>query len=225
MTLVVLEALKKVHDSEGNIVTTNIALKRLAKQGNLMAIEGLIIGMLQAGMEPNVVTYTTAIGACVKAEDSAMAYEWMRRMRSRNVLPNYHTYNTALAACLDGKLESTMRGSTIATEMIADVDREMKEGLKGSTEYNSVVPDLYTKVLSRSLMKQLRENWRNGDINMEVAKSTVRKPLLQLVDFEKSEAAAEAKKRKQENCDIDDDDCVDVTRVVQMAKEHRRMEV
>uniref|UniRef100_A0A7S3VEK2 SAP domain-containing protein n=1 Tax=Chaetoceros debilis TaxID=122233 RepID=A0A7S3VEK2_9STRA len=228
LTLVVLEALKKVHETEGNIVTTNIALKRLAKQGNLIAVEGLIIGMLQAGVEPNVVSYTTAIGGCVKAEDSAMAYEWMKRMRSRNVLPNYHTYNTALAACLDGKFESTARASTIATEMIGDVGREIAEGLKGTVEYNSVVPDKYTKVLARSLMKQLRENWRADDINIQVAKSTLRVSLLQLVDFEKTDAASEAKRRKEETCVADgDEECVDdvISRVVSMTKEHRRMEV
>eukprot|EP00557_Chaetoceros_sp_GSL56_P002345 CAMPEP_0176486580 /NCGR_PEP_ID=MMETSP0200_2-20121128/5644_1 /TAXON_ID=947934 /ORGANISM="Chaetoceros sp., Strain GSL56" /LENGTH=738 /DNA_ID=CAMNT_0017883291 /DNA_START=251 /DNA_END=2464 /DNA_ORIENTATION=- len=197
LTLVVLDAMKKVHQSEGNIVTTNIALKRLAKQGNLMAVEGLIIGMLQAGMEPNVVTYTTAIGACVKAEDSAMAVEWMRRMRSRLVMPNCYTYNTVLAACLDGKLESTIRASKVATEMLQDIQKELRDGLKGSSEYTSVIPDAYTKVLARSLMKQLRENWRSGEINMQVAKSTVRVPLLKLVDFDKSEAAAEIQKQKE----------------------------
>jgi pentatricopeptide repeat protein len=236
LTLEVLEAMKKVHESEGNIVTSNIALKRLAKLGNLMAVEGLIIGMLQSGLEPNVVTYTTAIGACVKAEDSAMAVEWLRRMRSRNVMPNYHTYNTVLAACLDGKLESTMRGSTVATEMLQDVEKELTIGTKGSSEYVSVLPDAYTKVLARSLMKQLRENWRADEINMQVAKSTVRVPLLKLVDFDKSEAAKEAQARKEklasamaelgEDVELDSENMnEDLAKVVAMAKAHRTMEV
>lgn len=198
LTQTVLDVLKKVHGKGGNIVTTNIALKRLAKLGNTMAVEGLIIGMLQENIEPSVVTYTTAIGACVNAEDSAMAQEWLRRMKSRNVMPNYYTYNTALAACLDGKLESTIRGSQIATEMLADIDKELANGLKGNPEYNSVIPDSYTKVLSRSLMKQLRENWRTNEINMAVAKTTIRVPLLKLVDFDKSEAAKAIEKGKLE---------------------------
>jgi pentatricopeptide repeat protein len=197
LTLEVLEALKKVHGTSGNIVTSNIALKRLAKLGNTLACEGLIIGMLEEGIEPSVVTYTTAIGACVKSGDSATAQEWLRRMRSRNVQPNYHTYNTALAACLDGKLECTTRGSAIATEMLADIDNELENGLKGNPEYHSVIPDKYTKVLSRSLMKQLRVNWRAGDINMAVAKATVRVPLLKLVDFERSEAAKAIENQKK----------------------------
>lgn len=34
-------------------------------------------------------------------------------------------------------------------------------------------------------MKQLRENWRSGDIDMTLAKTTTRIPFLKLVDFEK----------------------------------------
>lgn len=196
LTVEVLDTLRKVHGTTGNIVTSNIALKRLAKLGNTQACEGLIIGMLEENIEPNVVTYTTAIGACVQASDSKMAHEWVRRMRSRNVNPNYHSYNTALAACLDGTLESTARASTIASEMLADIDKELANGLKGNAEYYSVIPDSYTKVLSRSLMKQLRENWRKGDINMAVAKSTIRVPLLKLVDFERTEAAKAMKQEK-----------------------------
>lgn len=229
LTLVVLEALRKTHGTTGNIVTTNIALKRLAKLGNTIACEGLIIGMLQENIEPNVVTYTTAMGACVKAGDSTMAYEWMRRMRTRNVNPNYHTYNTALAACLDGKLESTVRGSTIATEMMVDVARELNVGFKGNADYNSSMPDSYTKVLARSLMKQLREHWRAGDINMSVAKSTLRVPLLKLVDFDKSEAAKSLQKQKDERVEDealeDDDTAIDLKTVNELTKEHRRMEV
>ena len=39
-------------------------------------------------------------------------------------------------------------------------------------------------------MKQLRENWRKGDIDMTLAKSTTRVPLLKLVDFDKTIDAA-----------------------------------
>jgi pentatricopeptide repeat protein len=196
---VVLEAMKKAHKTDGNIITFNIALKRLSKQGQVRACEGIMIGMLEAGVEPNVVSYTTCIGACAQIGDSAYAHEWLRRMRSRNVNPNFHTYNTALAACLDGKLQSTIRGSSIAREMMTDVAREMELGLNGPAEYNSVLPDLYTKTLARNLMKQLRDNWRAGDIDMAVAKATVRVPLLKLVDFEKSQGSAPT----LEHADID----------------------
>jgi len=196
LTLLVFEAMKSTHDTDGNTITFNIALKRLAKQGQTAACEGIIIGMLEAGIEPNVVTYTTAVGACVKAMDSVKAYEWLRRMRSRNVGPNFHTYNTALASCLDGSLEGSQRGSLIAEEMMQDVDNELIEGLKGPTDYASVIPDKYTKVLARKLLKQLRENWRSGDIEMQVAKLTVRVALKALVDFDRSEEATKIQKQR-----------------------------
>mmetsp|Transcript_2993 Transcript_2993/g.4268 ORF Transcript_2993/g.4268 Transcript_2993/m.4268 type:complete len:731 (-) Transcript_2993:96-2288(-) len=199
LTLLALEAMKKTHETEGNIITLNIALKRLAKQHNSLACEGLIIGMLQSGIEPNVVSYTTAMAACAsEPKDPKKAYEWLQRMRSRNVKPNFHSYNTALASCLDGKLESTQLASLIATEMYVDVERELTEGIKGSADLKSVLPDTYTKVLSRELMKQLRENWRSGDIDMKLAKTTTRVPLLKLVDFEKSEVMKEFKQKADE---------------------------
>ena len=116
------------------------------------------------------------------------------------------------------------------------VNNELTVGLKGSIEFTSVIPDSYTKVLARSLMKQLRTNWRAGDINMQVAKTTVRVPLLQLVDFEKSEAAEKVQKQKDdlaaaiaemgEDAQIDGEVLnLDLANVVAMAKAHRTMEV
>merc|ERR1719253_2098761 len=52
LTIPVLEAMKKIHETDGNIITFNIALKRLARLGNHWATEGIIIGMLQSGIEP-----------------------------------------------------------------------------------------------------------------------------------------------------------------------------
>lgn len=200
LTLGVLEAMKRTHNTEGNLITFNIALKRLAKMGNPLACEGIIIGMLQNQQEPSVVSYTTTIAACAAQEpkNPALAYEWIKRMRSRNVKPNVVTYNTALAACLDGKMESTALGSKIAAEMMEDVARQVVEGAGSDSEFTTVLPDQYSKGLARKLMKQLRENWRNGDIDMQVAKATIRVPLLKLVDFQKSEAVQALKQRETE---------------------------
>jgi len=188
LTVKVLDVMKDTLKLEGNIITYNIALKRLAKAGSAAGCEGILVGMLNEGIEPNVVSYTTAIGACAKEglKDPAMAAMWLQRMRSRNVTPNFHTYNTALAACLDGKLEGSFVGAKIAEEMLADAEFEITCGLKGSVNFKSAVPDAYSKVLGRKLMKQLRENWRSGDIDMDLAKSTTRVPFLKLVDFEKT---------------------------------------
>jgi len=196
LTLKVLDSMKQTHETEGNIITFNIALKRLAKLGNSKACEGIIIGMLNAGTEPNVVSYTTAIGACANAKDSAFAYTWLERMRSRNVQPNLFSYNTALSACLDGKLESTIRGSKIAAEMMADLEKELASKNKLSPSATALLPDSYTKVLARNLMKQLRENWRSGEIDMAKAKATIRVPLLKLVDFDMLQEAQKVLKNK-----------------------------
>lgn len=188
LTVKVLDIMRDTLETEGNIITFNIALKRLAKIGNVVGCEGILVGMLDEGLEPNVVSYTTTIGACAKegTKNPVAANMWLQRMRSRGVQPNYHTYNTALAACLDGKLESSFIASKIAGDMIQDAEFEIACGLKGSVNFRSTMPDSYTKVLARKLMKQLRENWRNGDIDMALAKTTTRVPLLKLLDFEKT---------------------------------------
>jgi len=188
LTVKVLDLMKDSLDTEGNIITFNIALKRLAKAGNVLGCEGILVGMLKEGLVPNVVSYTTTIGACAKegVKNAPMAAMWLQRMRLQDVQPNYHTYNTALAACLDGKIESTFIGAKIAEEMHAEAEKEAACGLKGPANFKSTLPDLYTKVVARSLMKQLRENWRNGDIDMTLAKATTRVPFLKLVDFDKS---------------------------------------
>ena len=123
----VLDIMRDTLEVEGNIITFNIALKRLAKVGNSAGCEGILIGMLNEGIEPNVVSYTTTIGACAKEgmKNPEMASTWLQRMRMRNVSPNYHTYNTALAACLDGKVESSFIAAKIATEMLEEAEKEM----------------------------------------------------------------------------------------------------
>jgi len=218
LTLKVLDSMKQTHQTEGNIITFNIALKRLAKLGNSKACEGIIIGMLQAGTEPNVVSYTTAIAACASSDvkDSAFAYEWLKRMKSRNVQPNIFSYNTALATCLDGKLESTIRGSTIAAEMLADIERVLLSSPSSTNTTNqsplpieTLVPDSYTKALARNLMKQLRSNWRSGDIDMAQAKATLRVPLLKLVDFDLSQKMQAAINNKKFKVPVEDPNCYD----------------
>lgn len=198
LTVKVLDSMKETHDTEGNLITFNIALKRLAKQGNTMACEGIIVGMLQSGIEPSVVSYTTAIAACVQEpKKPAFAIEWIKRMRSRGVKPNVITYNTALAACLDGTLEGSSRASQLATMMIASVQEQLDAGVLNADEYTNVIPNFYTKTLAREVMKQLKTNWEANLIDKRVAKDTVRVPLLQLVEFAKSDISELAEKQKQ----------------------------
>jgi pentatricopeptide repeat protein len=197
LTVRVLDTMQETHNTEGNLITFNIALKRLAKQGSTRACEGIIIGMLQSGIEPSVVSYTTAIAACVSNEkDSELAAEWLNRMRSRLVQPNTITYNTALASCLDGTLESSARASSIAADMMVDIAKQVESGVIESDDYTNIIPNFYTKTLAKKAMKQLKGNWENGSIDKQVAKTTLRKPLLALVEFMKTDLSAFAEQQK-----------------------------
>jgi len=202
LTVIVLDSMKKTHDTDGNLITFNIALKRLARLGNYIACEGIIVGMLKAGVEPSVVSYTTAVASCASAEikQPKVAYEWLLRMRSRRVQPNVVTYNTALAACADGSMEGMFLASKIAKEMLDDVDKQLAESDESDEldEYRNVIPDSETKNVARRLMHQLKQNWIDGNIDKRIATETVRLPFLQLVDFQKSERAEKARQQAAE---------------------------
>jgi Pentatricopeptide repeat domain len=193
LTLQVLDSMKETHNTEGNIITFNIALKRLAKLGNYNACEGIIIAMLKEEIEPSVVSYTTAIASCVGEEKNpGLAYEWLRRMRSRRVNPNVLSYNTALAACVDGKMGSTALGSKMASEFLADADRQIinedvvKTGVKAG-QYTNVVPDATSKRLARTLLDQLDAVVASGAMDARVADETLRVSLKALADFNLAE--------------------------------------
>lgn len=215
LTLLVLDSMKNTHDTEGNIITFNIALKRLAKQGSQQSCEGIIIGMLQAGIEPTVVSYTTAIAACVNAKEPKVAYEWLKRMRSRLVNPNMLTYNTALAACLDGSLESTLLASKIATEWIEDIDKQLvalADHEDTFDQYTTVIPDSASKYLSRQVLGQLDEVVSKGDIDERVAEESVRKPLLAISEFEESERSVQSLMIMQRSAKIEEDQVMATSR-------------
>jgi hypothetical protein len=184
LTLVVLDAMKKTHDTEGNLISSNIALKRLAKQGNFLACEGIIIGMLQANVEPSVVSYTTAIASCASKENrqAAVAYAWVKRMRSRNVRPNVLTYNTAIAACLDGTLAGFALASLMSREMLVDAVRQLADDDETSVydQYTNVLPDATTKLLVRQVIEQVEKKWKKGEKRDE----RIREPLLKIAEFE-----------------------------------------
>jgi pentatricopeptide repeat protein len=196
LTVKVLDAMKETRSTEGNLITFNIALKRLAKQGNTRACEGIIVGMLQAGIEPSVVTYTTAIAACVAdPKQSDVAVEWIKRMKSRLVQPNVITYNTAFASCLDGSVEGTARASKLASDMLADVKKQVDSGIIDQNDYTNIIPNFYTKTLAKNLMKQLDEC--ESDIIDEDTSMSIRAPLSEMVDYLKTDLAKLAEKQKE----------------------------
>jgi len=198
LTVRVLDAMKETHDTEGNLITFNIALKRLAKQGNTMACEGIIIGMLQGGIEPSVVTYTTAIASCVAdPKKSDVAAEWIKRMKSRLVRPNVITYNTAFASCLDGTVEGTKRASELASGLIEDIKSQLDAGILEKGDYTNIIPNFYTRTLAKNLTKQMEELIKSGDIDEDEAESEIRGPFLELVDYLQSDLAELAEKQKK----------------------------
>jgi len=197
LTVKVLDLMQATHDTSGNLITFNIALKRLAKQGNTMACEGIIVGMLQGEIEPSVVTYTTAIAACVAdPKQSGVAVEWIKRMKSRLVQPNVITYNTAFASCLDGTAEGTMRASELAAGMISDVTTQVNSGILDKGDYTNIIPNYYTRTLAKKLVKQLDDLTKSGDIDQEAGETTIRESLLELVDYLKSDLAELADNQK-----------------------------
>jgi hypothetical protein len=89
-------------------------------------------------------------------------------------------------------------GSTIAQEMLDDVDEQLGKEDNDASEadsYKNVLPNAATKVMARKLMQQLKSNWKEGAILKKEATETVRIPLLKLVDFQKSAAAEVARQR------------------------------
>ncbi|KAL3919408.1 MAG: hypothetical protein SGARI_007214, partial [Bacillariaceae sp.] len=134
-------------------------------------------------------------------------------MKSRNVQPNVITYNTALASCLDGTLAGSMRASTLAAEMVADIQAQVDKGIVEMDDYTNIVPNFYTRSLARQAMKQLKTNWESGDVDRSVAKTTIRKPLLELVEFLKTDLAEMAEQQKkcvtgtvEEECELEVDE-------------------
>ncbi|GAX23830.1 hypothetical protein FisN_20Hh032 [Fistulifera solaris] len=185
LTLTVLDAMKNTHNTEGNLITFNIALKRLAKLGNHQACEGIIVGMLQEGIEPSVVSYTTAVAACAYREhrQPALALEWLSRMRSRRVNPNVLTYNTALSTCQDGTSEHLLLANEMAKQMLVDAKAQLAtDGVVD--EYTQVLPDATTRFLAKQLYQTA--------VAPELVESL--SSLLQLSEFEVDEATVAARK-------------------------------
>merc|ERR1711966_641295 len=197
LTVKVLDAMNDTHDIEGNVITFNIALKRLAKKGNVIACEGIIVGMLQGGIEPSVVSYTTAIAACVAdPKKSEIALEWIKRMKSRLVEPNVITYNTAFASCLDGSVEGTKRASQLASDMLIDVKTQINSGIVDRNDYTNIIPNYYTRTLAKELVKQFDTELKEGEIDDDVAES-IRGPLYEMVDYLKSDLAELAERQEK----------------------------
>merc|ERR1719375_1351698 len=54
--------------------------------------------LLAAGLEPNVVSFSTLIDACAKASDPNSAEKWHDRMVTAGVTPNAHSFSAIISA-------------------------------------------------------------------------------------------------------------------------------
>merc|ERR1719515_361764 len=51
--------------------------------------------MLESGVEPNTITFTTVINACARVGDVKKAEAWLTKMKAAGILPNSFSYNSA----------------------------------------------------------------------------------------------------------------------------------
>jgi hypothetical protein len=84
----------------------------------------------------------------------------------------------------------------MASQMVADIKKQVDSGVITMGEYTNILPNFYTRTLARQAMKQLKQNWLDDLIDKKVAKATLRVPLLQLVEFMKTDLAEMAEKQK-----------------------------
>ncbi len=69
---------------------------RRAVSGNLERCES-------AGVNPDVITYSSAISACEKGGQWQRALDLLARCESAGIKPNVITYNSAISACEKGR--------------------------------------------------------------------------------------------------------------------------
>ncbi|CAN0542513.1 unnamed protein product, partial [Laminaria digitata] len=59
--------------------------------------------MLEAGLIPNVVTYTSLMVVLRRGGQPEKAIQVLELMKSKGVKPNVRSYSVAIAACADAK--------------------------------------------------------------------------------------------------------------------------
>jgi pentatricopeptide repeat domain-containing protein 1 len=63
---------------------------------------GLLDAMQQAGLQPNLISYSAAISACAKGGSWARALSLLAEMRTAGHEPNVISYSAAMSACDKG---------------------------------------------------------------------------------------------------------------------------
>jgi pentatricopeptide repeat protein len=53
----------------------------------------------EAGLKPDIITYSAVIDTCVKSDDVEKAVEWLSKAREARLEPNIIIYNAVIDAC------------------------------------------------------------------------------------------------------------------------------
>ena len=103
--------IRRVRKTPLSLFRYNIALRTLARRGDVKAARELLREMERDVAAPNVQTYTTLVSACATARDGPGALATVREMAARGVEPNEVTFRTALDACVGGAARARPRAA------------------------------------------------------------------------------------------------------------------
>lgn len=84
--------------------------------------------MFGAGIQPDVITYTTAIKVCVESENLQLAFSLFEEMKKYQIRPNLVTYNTLLKA-------RTRYGSLHEVQQCLSIYQDMRKAGYKSNDY------------------------------------------------------------------------------------------
>merc|ERR1719169_31264 len=65
------------------------------RAGDVERAEQWLNNMLEAGVEPNVITFNAVVAACAKAGHGERCEQWIEKMQRAGITPNSFTYNSA----------------------------------------------------------------------------------------------------------------------------------
>merc|ERR1712176_304653 len=75
------------------------------------------------------------------------------------------------------------------------IQRQVDSGIVEFDDYTNIIPNFYTRTLARELIKQLEGNLDKGLIEGQEG-DTLKKPLMDVVDFMKSDLSSRAEQQK-----------------------------